>query len=229
MIAAERALHTRASLSGRLHVWEQDGVLAVRATDPELSFLSAVSGVTAATLPAAVDLLHAPVWGEAGPALVLPDGLAPASGLVPAGVRPLAVKRLAAEAATDPDVVETDEGFLDVLLAGYEVSGAVAALIAAEHGRPEVRRFLLSDDGAPIAAAAMSVHGAVAVLGGASTTRAHRGKGAQPRLLAHRLRIATDACCTMAVATAGPGSVSAANLRKAGFRLHLRTAWVKSA
>jgi GNAT superfamily N-acetyltransferase len=114
---------------------------------------------------------------------------------------------------------------VDVLLAGYEAEGVVAAFVAAEHRLPEVRRFLVVEGGTPIAAAAMTVHGDLAVLGGASTLPAHRGRGAQPRLLRHRLRVAAEAGCVLAVATASAGSVSAANLRRAGFHLHRRSAW----
>nr|WP_210408070.1 proline--tRNA ligase [Allokutzneria sp. NRRL B-24872] len=56
----------------------------------------------------------------------------------------------------------------------------------------------------------------------------HRGRGAQSLLLRHRLRTAADAGCALAVATARPGSVSTANLRRAGFRTQRRTTWTKA-
>ncbi|WP_166345720.1 GNAT family N-acetyltransferase [Phytoactinopolyspora limicola] len=74
----------------------------------------------------------------------------------------------------------------------------------------------------------MTVHGDIAVLGGASTLPAHRGQGAQTQLLQHRLRLAREAGCALAVATARPDSVSAANLSKAGFGIYRRSAWTKS-
>lgn len=114
-----------------------------------------------------------------------------------------------------------------LLLAGYGVTGAVAAFIAAEHRRPEVRGFLALADGEPVAAAAMTLHDGVAVLGGAATLPAHRGRGAQSRLLRHRLAVAARAGTTLAVATAVPGSASAANLVRAGFTVHRRRAWVR--
>lgn len=239
MIRAERALHDRASwaceaalaagVPGGFRAWEQDGVLAVLATDPALGFLSSVSRVTPETVSAAIDLATAPVWGDTNPAVVVPEGveLPPAAGFVRAGTRLLAVARLDVQAGSDPEVVDADDGFADVLLAGYEVTGAVAAFIRAEHQLPAVQRFLVVEQGTSIAAAAMTIHGDVAVLGGASTLRAHRGKGAQSRLLRHRLRVAAEAGCALAVATAATDSVSAANLGKAGFALHRRTAWVK--
>jgi GNAT superfamily N-acetyltransferase len=197
----ERALHRRTGLAcaaavaagvpGRFRVWEQDGLLAVLATDPALGFLSTVSGVARETLPAVAGLLDAPEWDGVRPAVLTTDVDAPpAAGLVlDAPERVLAVRRLAERPAPE-EVVEAGEPgvFVDLLLAGYEVDGVVAAFVAAEHRLPEVRRFLVVEDGTPIAAAAMTIHGDVAVLGGASTLPAHRGRGAQPRLLRHRLR-----------------------------------------
>ena len=77
----------------------------------------------------------------------------------------------------------------------------------------------------PVAAAAMSTHDDVAVLGGAATLPAHQRNGAQSFVLGHRLREAAAAGCTLAVATARPGSTSATNLQRAGFTLVPRSAW----
>ncbi|WP_328457663.1 GNAT family N-acetyltransferase [Amycolatopsis sp. NBC_00438] len=229
---AERALHRRmglacaaataAGLPGRFRVWEHGGLLAVLATDPALRFLSTVSGVTPATLPALDGLLTG--WDPT----VLTTGSEVPEGLVPAGERVMAVRRLGEPPAADPEVTDADAGsFVDVLLAGYEVAGPVAAFVAAEHRMPQMRRFVLVEGRTPIAAAGMTVHDGVAVLGGASTLPECRGRGAQTRLLRHRLRVAAGAGCALAVATAGAGSVSAANLGRAGFRLHRRSAWAK--
>jgi hypothetical protein len=312
---AERALHQRAGLAcgaavaaglpGRFRVWEQDGLLAVLATDPVLAFLSTVSGVSAATVGAAVELADDPVWRGVRPVLVESsvdnlescpqiaetppiggltsiglkravaprvgrgsarasvsstmdgvDARAPASstvdavdarvacsstvdssvavrlaaaGFVTVGERGLAVCRLGASGVGDPDVVAADgELFVRVLLAGYQVGGGVAAFIAAEHRVALVRRFLLLAGGEPVAAAVMSIHDGVAVLGGAATLVAHRGLGAQARLIRHRLGVAADAGCSLAVATAVPGSGSAANLRRAGFAFLVRQGWGRS-
>ena len=121
-----------------------------------------------------------------------------------------------------------EDAFLDVVLAGYEVDGVVASFLRAEHRLPVMRRFFVFEREVPIAAAAMTIHDDVAVLGGASTLPAYRRQGAQSRLLRHRLRVAAEAGCTLAVATARPESVSAANLRTAGFRIHRRSAWTKT-
>jgi ribosomal protein S18 acetylase RimI-like enzyme len=223
-LACEAA--TAAGVPGRFRTWQHAGLLAVQATDPALSFLSTVSGVTRKTLPAAIDLVN--VWGDGKPTVVASAELGgTVPGLTRVADRILAVARLEARPTAESNVVEvgSDDTFSQVLLAGYEVNGPVAAFISAEHRHPMVRRFLLLEHDTPIAAAAMTIHDDVAVLGGASTLPAHRGRGAQSRLLRHRLHTAAAAGCALAVATATPDSVSAANLRRAGFRMHRRSAW----
>ncbi|MDX8148527.1 GNAT family N-acetyltransferase [Lentzea sp. BCCO 10_0061] len=245
---AVRALHRRAGwacdaaseagVPGRFRVWEQAGAMAVLATDPALGFLSTVSGET---VPAAIDLVDSADWRGVKPTLVVPaePAVAAENALVTAGFarmadRLLAVNRLTVrprpEEGAGLDVVAAGaaDAFVEVLLAGYEVGGTVAAFIRAEHRLPMMRRFLAVAGGTPIAAAAMTIHGDVAVLGGASTLPAYRGRGAQSLLLRHRLRVAADAGCVLAVATARPESVSAANLQRAGFRLERRAAWARS-
>ncbi len=163
------------------------------------------------------------------------------AGLIRGPDRVLAIRDLAQAAtpgAPPPGEVRAaadGADFLRVLLQGYGVAGPVATFIAAEHAHPAVRRFLAYDHDTthdttprrdtPVAAGAMTLHHDVAVLGGASTLPAHRGRGAQAALLDCRLRRAAEAGCTLAVATARSGSASAANLRRAGFRLHRRTTW----
>ncbi|WP_156960459.1 hypothetical protein [Amycolatopsis taiwanensis] len=217
--------------------------MAVLATDPALGYLSTVSGVTRQRVHRAVDLVNAPVWNGVKPNVVVSanlggagETLLRAAGLVRTGDRILALKRLDAWPASamgtaDRDVVDAGEDnntFVDVLLAGYQADGVIAAFIRAEHGFPTMRRFLVVERKTPIAAAAMTIHDNIAVLGAASTLLAHRRRGAQSRLLQHRLRTAAKAGCALAVATARPDSVSAANLRKAGFHLHRRSVWTKS-
>ena len=234
---AERALHRRTALAcgaaehagvpGRFRVWERAGVLAAVATDPALGFLATVSGVTRETVPAAIALLDAPVWAGVKPAIVVSAEFAelPAAGLVRARDRLLAVKRLEPRpASTPPEAVDVDV-FVSVLLAGFEAHGVVARFMAAEHRAPAIRRFLAVAEEVPIAAAGMTIHGDVAVLGAASTLPAHRGHGAQRELLHRRLDAAASAGCTLAVATARPDSASAVNLGRTGFDLHRRTAW----
>lgn len=248
---AEQALYRRAALAcsaaldagvpGRFRAWRAGDVMAVSASDPALGFFSTVSGVTRETMPIAIELVNAPVWNGVRPTMVVSaeldatgEGLLLAAGLTRTEDRILAVTRLdnrpAARAQADPDVSEliAEQEFLDVLLAGYEIDGTVAAFLRAEHRLPVTRRFSLLERETPIAAAAMTIHDDVAVLGGASTVPAHRCQGAQSRLLRHRLRVAGEAGCTLAVATARVESVSAANLRRAGFDIHRRSAWAQT-
>jgi GNAT superfamily N-acetyltransferase len=210
-------------------------LLAVLAADPALGFLSTVS-VGSGTLSAAVELVGSAVWGGVSPALVVPADVALtadvllSAGFVRVADRLLAVRRLDSPASGgDRGLRVVDAGdadlFSSVLLAGYEVDGVVASFIEAEHLQPAVRRFLVVDRDLPVAAGAMTLHDDVAVLGGASTVPSHRGRGAQSLLLRHRLRVAATTC-RWAVATARPGSVSAANLERAGFTLCRRAAWV---
>jgi GNAT superfamily N-acetyltransferase len=236
---AERGLHRRTGLAcqaaatagvgGQFRVWEQAGLLAVLATDPALAFLTTVSGVTPETVPALIDLVDEPIWGDVRPTIVTTgmDQVLSKAGFVRIGDRGLAVRDLTGPPPAD-DVVEADpDAFVPVLSAGYDVDPTVAAFIAAEHRLPAVQRFLVLANGVPIAAAAMTVHDRIAVLGGASTLPDHRRTGAQSRLLRHRLRRAADAGCTTAVATVVPDSTSAHNLQAAGFTVHRRGAWTR--
>lgn len=158
---------------------------------------------------------------------MLPEGLIPhGTGLLPAGVRPIATLPLtSAEPESDVDDSPDVEVFLRVLLDGYESGDTVTAFMAAEHADPRIRRSLLLEDGVPISAAALSAHGPGVLLGGSATPRAHRGKGAQARLLLHGLATAAREGHRFAVATAVEGSPSLSNLRRAGARVHLRRAF----
>ncbi|WP_205856408.1 GNAT family N-acetyltransferase [Phytoactinopolyspora endophytica] len=209
-------------------------------TDPALSYLSIVFGTDRSTVPDAIDLASAPIWNGVTPTLVAPFELDEdaeaqllAAGLTRGRDRGLAFRRLddhpsgrvAEERLHVVEVGAERADFLHVLLGGYETDGAISALIEAEHCLRAVRGFVAFEHGIPIAAAAMTFHDDVAVLGGASTLREHRGKGAQSCLLAHRLRLAVEADCTLAAATVVPDSVSAANLARAGFDVDRRSAW----
>ncbi|GAB3738876.1 hypothetical protein GCM10027598_67590 [Amycolatopsis oliviviridis] len=236
IIEAERVLHDRAvvaceaataaGLPGRFEAWREDGLFVVLATAPELGFLRTISGVTVENLPSAIRLAGASCWDGDRPTLVLPPGLNP-TGLVPVAVRPIAILPLADLPPTAADVDDSPDidVFLRILLEGYESGGAVTEFIAAEHRDPRIRRSLLVENGVPISAAAMSSHGPGVLLGGSATPRAHRGKGAQARLLLHGLAAAAREGHRFAVATAVEGSPSLSNLSRAGARVHLRQAF----
>ena len=88
--------------------------------------------------------------------------------------------------------------------------------------------FLAEWDGEPIAAAAMNLHQGTALLAGAATIPAWRGRGAQAALLGARLRHAANVGCDVAMMVAEPGSTSQRNAERQGFRVvYNRIKWGK--
>ena len=86
--------------------------------------------------------------------------------------------------------------------------------------------FVAEWSGQPIAAAALGLHNGVAILAGASTDPAFRGRGAQAALLDTRLRYAMDAGYDLAMMGAAPGSASQRNGERQGFRIaYTRIKW----
>jgi GNAT superfamily N-acetyltransferase len=86
--------------------------------------------------------------------------------------------------------------------------------------------FLAEWNGSPIAAAAVALHEGVALLAGASTDPAFRGRGAQAALLDARLGYAASIGCDLAMMGALPGSASQRNGERQGFRIaYTRIKW----
>lgn len=86
--------------------------------------------------------------------------------------------------------------------------------------------FLAELEGKPIATGALTIHGDVALLAGASTIPEARRQGAQLALLEDRLRYAATQGCTVAMMVALPGSGSQRNAERHGFRIaYTRTKW----
>lgn len=86
--------------------------------------------------------------------------------------------------------------------------------------------FLAELDGKPIATGALTIHGDVALLAGASTIPEARRQGAQLALLEERLRYGAAKGCTVAMMVALPGSGSQRNAERHGFRIaYTRTKW----
>jgi GNAT superfamily N-acetyltransferase len=110
-----------------------------------------------------------------------------------------------------------------------EVEFSESALL--ELGRTTAQRanalpFLAELDSRPVAAGAMSLHGGVALLAGASTIPAARRQGAQLALLESRLRHAAERGCDLAMMGALPGSASQRNAERHGFRIaYTRVKW----
>lgn len=89
-----------------------------------------------------------------------------------------------------------------------------------------VHCFIAEVDGHPVATAALSLTGDVALLAGASTIQSARGRGAQSALLAARLECASARGAALAMMVAQPGSASQRNAERHGFRTaYTRTKW----
>ena len=249
----QSALHERTKLAfraarsnalpGTFTSWETDGLVATCASDPGLRFLSSIVATEPAEITTLARAIDDPRWAGNVPGIVLyhePEpsvaGFLRNAGYTVRGWRPVAVRSLledehqslSAESLEVNVVTDSElDAFIAVLLSGYEVHGHVARFIEAEHRDRDVQRFAIRNGHGMIAVAGMTIHGTVAVLGGAATLPAERGRGAQAALLRHRLRVARQAGCVLAVATAAHESPSARNLAKSGFIVHNRLSWHK--
>lgn len=81
-------------------------------------------------------------------------------------------------------------------------------------------------DGCMVGTGALAISDGVALLAGASTVPAYRGRGVQTALLAARLRYAMESGCDLAMMGASPGSTSQTNAERQGFRIaYTRIKW----
>jgi GNAT superfamily N-acetyltransferase len=80
--------------------------------------------------------------------------------------------------------------------------------------------LLASDavEGRPLGCASVTIRDGLATLGGMATLPTHRRRGVQRALIAHRLRIASEYGCDLAVSSTLPASASERNLARIGFR-----------
>ena len=93
----------------------------------------------------------------------------------------------------------------------------------------KVTGFVAEIDGVIAATGALAMHEGVAMLAGASTIPAFRGRGAQNALLRARLRMAADHGCDLAAMGASPGSASQRNAERQGFLVaYTRTKWART-
>jgi GNAT superfamily N-acetyltransferase len=98
--------------------------------------------------------------------------------------------------------------------------------LAKVFGHSEGPSFIAELEGKPIATGALTIHGDVALLAGASTIPDARRQGAQLALLEDRLRYAANNGCSVAMMVALPGSGSQRNAERHGFRIaYTRTKW----
>jgi len=79
--------------------------------------------------------------------------------------------------------------------------------------------YLAAVDGTALGCGSLTVDDGVGWLGGAATTPFGRRRGVQGALIRHRLAVAADTGCDLAVATAMPAGDSARNLLRHGFTL----------
>lgn len=126
------------------------------------------------------------------------------------------------------EVDRDDPRYLDTLLGGYGVSPDARDLrrvFAIEHGTAGLRRYLVTVDGEPAAAAGLFTPDGASILAGAATLPRFRGRGGQTALITRRVADA-GAESDLVVVTAALGSPSHANLTRLGFQLtHTRTTW----
>lgn len=107
-----------------------------------------------------------------------------------------------------------------------ELSEYLLELAPISTQREDSASFLAELEGQPIASAAMSLSGGVALLAGACTIPAARKLGAQLALLDYRLRYAAEHGCDLAMMCAQPGSASQRNAERHGFRIaYTRIKW----
>lgn len=107
-----------------------------------------------------------------------------------------------------------------------ELSEYLLELAPMSTKREDSVSFLAELEEQPIASAAMSLSGGVALLAGACTIPAARKQGAQLALLDYRLRYAAEQGCNLAMMCAQPGSASQRNAERHGFRIaYTRIKW----
>ncbi|MER3554880.1 MAG: hypothetical protein C4331_11170 [Meiothermus sp.] len=85
--------------------------------------------------------------------------------------------------------------------------------------RPRAHSFIAWADSKPVAVGAMALRDGLAFLNGAATAPEYQGRGLQRALLETRLALAAREGCDLAAVMASPGSQSARNIERMGFRL----------
>jgi len=85
--------------------------------------------------------------------------------------------------------------------------------------REEAILVLARLEGQPAGTGCLIIDGGVGWLSGDSTLPQYRGRGIQQAIQRHRLQLAREAACDLAVTEAAPGSVSQRNIERVGFRI----------
>lgn len=105
---------------------------------------------------------------------------------------------------------------------GYTTSAQRATsdmFAAASYATEGTHLYLARIDGRPVGVASLTVRDLVANLWGMTTLPSARRQGVQSELIRHRLAVAMNAGCDVAVSTADPGGVSERNLVRHGFSI----------
>ena len=135
------------------------------------------------------------------------------------------------ERTSDPSIlVERADGELlgvwqDVAASGFGVGEGeprrVSDAFAKAAAVVDAAGFLLArdgDDGRPLGCASVTIRDGLATLGGMTTLPSERRRGVQAALIAHRLRLASEAGCDLVASSTVPANASERNLARAGFR-----------
>jgi hypothetical protein len=170
--------------------------------------------------PSVLPLLNARGYQPCELSNVLVRSLGP--GLEPAGPRTAGlVVRLIRDGEQDLWAATARAGWSDVV-----PEEMMRDLMGVSARRRSALSFLAELNGKPVAAGALSIHGRVALLAGASTVPEARKRGAQLALLSARLHAAVEHGCDLAMMGALPGSASQRNAERHGFRVaYTRTKW----
>lgn len=96
---------------------------------------------------------------------------------------------------------------------GEEEFGSIMA------AREEAILVLAWLHGEPVGTGSLIIDGGVGWLSGDSTLPPHRRRGVQQAIQLHRLRLALEAGCDLAVTEAAPGGASQRNMERLGFRI----------
>jgi GNAT superfamily N-acetyltransferase len=137
-----------------------------------------------------------------------------AATLVDEQVRPL--KSLVECAPVDTTNFDVWESFW--VQNSVEGPDTVQRFARARHRKPGELDFIVTSGSEVVAVCSMTISDQLADLGGMTTGPAFRRQGVQAACLSHRLRVARQAGCDLAVTSADPGGESARNIERAGFR-----------
>jgi GNAT superfamily N-acetyltransferase len=129
----------------------------------------------------------------------------------------------ATDVRVEPVGPANEKRWLEVFNRGFEAEHGEAHVANDEIGRasfilPNSHTFLAYLDDHAAGCGSMQIVDGVAWLGGAATIPEFRQRGVQAALVAHRLRLATEAGCELAAVTALSNGPSARNIVRLGFQ-----------